>query len=150
MRLKLKSVSRGRTIEKTYRANEKVTQALIEKEKKQFLYKEGDRYVFMDTTDYSQIQVQGDQLADKRNYLVEGEEVELMMYDGTILDVGLPVQVKIKVAKADPGIKGDTVSGATKKVELETGMIIEVPLFIEQGESIMVDTRTGEYISRTE
>jgi len=150
MKVKAKSIQSGRIIEKTFRADEKVTQAIVEKKKMQFLYKESENFVFMDTDDYSQMYVSKDAVADKSDYLIEGEEAELSTYEGGVLDIELPPQVKLKVVKAAPGIKGDTVSGGTKKVELETGLVLDVPLFINEGENIIVDTRNGEYVSRTD
>ncbi len=150
MKVKCKNVRTGQTVEKTFRANEKVTQAIIEKETKQFLYREGDMFVFMDTEDYTQMQVSCDILGVRKDYLIEGEDVELVMYEDEILDIELPAKIKMNVKEATPGVKGDTVSGATKKVKLETGLEIEVPLFINEGENVLVDTRTGKYISRAE
>lgn len=150
MKIKAKNVRTGRIIEKTYRADEKVTQAIVQRQPKQFLYRDGENFVFMDTGDYSQLEVPGDQIGDRKDFLVEGEEVVLSLYDSDVLDVELPPQVKMKVTEAAPGLKGDSVSGSTKKVKLETGLSLEVPLFINQGESIIVDTRTGAYISRAD
>lgn len=150
MRIKLKEIKKGRTVEKTYRADEKVVQAIVEKKTKQYLYKDGDRYIFMDLEDYSQIEVDESAIGEKVNFLIEGLEVELLTYDNDVLDVELPPQIKMKVTKSDPGVKGDSVSGSTKKVQLETGLMIDVPLFIEQDENIIVDTRSNQYISRTD
>lgn len=150
MKIKAKDVKGGRIIEKTYRADEKVTQAIIEKTSKQYLYKEGDTFVFMDTEDYSQMNVAESVIGDKKYYLVEGEEVNIMMYDAEILDIEVPPQIKLKVTEAEPGVKGNTATGATKKIKLETGLEIDVPLFINEGEHVNVDTRTGAYVSRAE
>jgi elongation factor P len=150
MKVKAKSVQTGRIIEKTFRADEKVTQAIVEKASKQYLYREGDMYVFMDTEDYTQMQVPSNRIGDNKNYLIEGEDISLLMYEEEILDIEIPPQVKMKVIKAEPGIKGNTATGATKKVTLETGLEVEVPLFINEGENVIVDTRTGEYVSRTD
>lgn len=148
MKVKCKSVRGGQIVEKTFRASEKVPQAIVEKKTMQFLYKEGDRLVFMDTSDYSQVYVQEKFLAEKKGFLLEGEEIELAIYDGEVISAELPPQVRIKVIESAPGLKGDTVSGTTKKVKLETGLKIDVPLFINEGENILVDTRTGKYVSR--
>lgn len=150
MKVKGKNVRTGRIVEKTYRADGKVTQAIIERISKQFLYRENNMFVFMDTEDYSQMHVPDDRIGDKKNYLIEGEDVNLVMYDNEILDIELPPKVKIKVTKAEPGVRGNTAQGATKKVTLESGLDIEVPLFVNEGEYIVVDTRTGKYISRAE
>jgi elongation factor P len=149
MKVKAKSVRTGRIMEKTFRADEKVTQAIVEKTAKQFLYSDGNSFVFMDTEDYSQMEVPNERIGDKKNYLVEGEDVSLVIYDNEILDIELPPQIKMKVVEAEPGIKGNTATGATKKITLETGLTLEVPLFINEGENIIVDTRTGAYVSRT-
>lgn len=150
MKVKAKNVRTGRIVEKTFRADEKVTQAIVERPSKQFLYRESDMFVFMDTEDYSQMHVSSDRIGDKKNYLIEGEDVNLVMYDNEILDIELPPQIKVKVTKAEPGVRGNTAQGATKKVTLETGLEVEVPLFVDEGEYVVVDTRTGEYISRAE
>ncbi len=148
MKVKVKSVKSGKTLEKTFRTKDKIVQAIVDKSTKQFLYKNGDKYVFMDTGDYSQIEVSADCLAGKTDYLIEGEEIELTVYEGEVIEAELPPQIKLEVTVSSPGIKGDTVSGSTKKVTLETGLVVDVPLFIKQGESVIVDTRTGEYLSR--
>lgn len=150
MKVKAKSVISRRIIEKTFRADEKVTQAIVEKSQKQFLYREGDSYVFMDLEDYSQMSIPIERISDKKNFLIEGFDIGVLMYENDILDIELPPQVKMKVTKAEPGVKGNTSSGATKKVLVETGLEIEVPLFINEEEYVMVDTRSGDYISRAE
>lgn len=150
MRMKLKSLVRGRTFEKTYRAEVKVTQAILEKTDKQFLYRENKDYVFMDMEDYSQLTVPESRIGDNKYYLLEGETVVLAMYEGDVLDIELPQKLKMKVVKAEPGLRGDSATGSTKKVELETGLVIDVPLFIEQEQSIIVDSRTGEYVTRAD
>jgi elongation factor P len=150
MKVKTKSVKTGKIIEKNFRADEKVIQAIVDTKTMQYLYNEGEALVFMDTEDYSQMNVPIDRIGDKKNFLVEGNEVSIMMYEGEILDIDLLPQVNIKVKEAEPGLKGNTASGATKKVQLETGLELDVPLFINQGDIIVVDTRSGEYISRAE
>ncbi|MFW6134454.1 MAG: elongation factor P [Elusimicrobiota bacterium] len=150
MKVKCRNIETGQIIRKTFRANEKVTQAIVDKKTMQFLYKEDSVYVFMDTQDYSQKRVSGDRIGNKKNFLVEGKEADLVVYEEQILDINLPPKVEMKVIKAPPGVKGNTVSGATKKVKLETGLEVDVPLFIEKGEKIIVDTRTAEYVSRAD
>jgi elongation factor P len=150
MKVKIKSVRSGKILEKTFRTKDKIVQAIVDKSTKQFLYKNGDKYVFMDTADYSQIEVPQSRLDGKKEYLIEGEEVDLTVYEGEVIEAELPPQIKMEVTVSSPGIKGDTVSGSTKKVTLETGLVVDVPLFINQGESIVVDTRTGEYVSRAD
>jgi len=150
MKVKAKNVSTGQIVEKTFRASEKVTQAIVEKKSMQYLYRDGEFLVFMDNGDYTQMSLPKEQIGESINYLIEGNEADLIMYGSEILDVDLPAKIKMNVSEAEPGIKGNTVSGGTKRVKLETGLEIDVPLFIEEGENIIVDTRTGEYISRTE
>ncbi len=150
MKVKAKNVSTGQIVEKTFRATEKVTQAIVEKKTMQFLYRDGESFVFMDTGDFSQLNVHSTLIGDKKEYLIEGNEADLIMYGTEILDVEFPPKIVMEVTQAAPGVKGNTVSGATKKVKLETGLEVDVPLFIEQGEKVIVDTRTGEYISRAD
>ncbi|MFH1416510.1 MAG: elongation factor P [Elusimicrobiota bacterium] len=150
MKVKAKNIISGKTIEKTFRADEKVTQAIVENRKVQYLYREGDMYVMMDIEDYSQMYVPVARLGERGNFLIEGNEVDLVMYNNEILDIEMPPQVRMKVVKADPGIKGNTATGATKKVRLETGHEIDVPLFINENDSVIVDTRSGEYVSRAD
>jgi elongation factor P len=150
MKVKTKNVSTGRIVEKTYRADEKVKQAIVEKSTKQFLYREGDDFIFMDNEDYTQMPVSINKLDGKEKYLKDGEDVGLLIYDNDVLDIDLPPQVQMKVTEAAPGVKGNTATGATKKVKLETGLEVEVPLFINEGERIVVDTRSGDYISRAD
>ena len=148
VRTKLRNVRTGAVIERTFRADEKVQLAVIDKREMQYLYREGDVYVFMDTDDYEQVHVDGDALGPAARYLKEGNTAVLPTYESQVLGVELPAAVELNVADTEPGVQGDRVSGARKPATLETGLVVQVPLFVEPGEAVKVDTRTGEYLSR--
>jgi elongation factor P len=148
VRTKLKNVRTGAVLERTFRADEKVPLAVIDKREMQYLYREGDMYVFMDTDDYEQVRVDGDALGPAARYLKEGNTAVLPTYESQVLGVELPAAVELNVADTEPGVQGDRVSGARKPATLETGLVVQVPLFVEPGEAVKVDTRTGEYLSR--
>jgi elongation factor P len=148
VRTKLKNVRTGAVLERTFRADEKVPLAVIDKREMQYLYREGDVYVFMDTDDYEQVRVDGDALGPAARYLKEGNTAVLPTYESQVLGVELPAAVELNVADTEPGVQGDRVSGARKPATLETGLVVQVPLFVEPGEAVKVDTRTGEYLSR--
>ncbi len=148
VRTKLKNVRTGAVIDRTYRADEKLGLALIDKREMQFLYRESDDYVFMDTETYDQIHVSPTTLGEAVNYLKEGDGAVLPMYNGEIVGVDLPAAVVLEVAETEPGMQGDRVSGARKAATMETGLVVKVPLFVETGEKLKIDTRTGEYLAR--
>ena len=148
VRTKLKNVRSGAVIERTYRADEKLEQAIIEKRDMQFLYRDGADFVFMDTTSYEQMTASPDSLADAPSYLKEGDAANLQMYNGEIVGVDLPAAVELTVTETEPGIQGDRVSGARKPATLQTGLVVQVPLFVNTGDVIKVDTRSGEYLTR--
>jgi elongation factor P len=148
VRTKLKNVRSGAVIERTYRADEKLEQAIIEKRDMQFLYRDGTDFVFMDTTSYEQMNAAPDSLGDAPTYLKEGDAANLQMYNGEIVGVDLPAAVELKVTETEPGIQGDRVSGARKPATLQTGLVVQVPLFVNTGDVIKVDTRSGEYLTR--
>jgi elongation factor P len=148
VRTKLKNVRTGAVLERTYRADEKLDQAMIDKRDMQFLYLDGDDYVFMDSTDYEQLQAPRASLGASAQFLKEGDSAVLQMYDGEIVGVDLPAAVELTVAETEPGIQGDRVSGARKPAILETGISVQVPLFVNTGDKVKVDTRTGEYLTR--
>ncbi len=148
VRTKLKNLRTGAVVERTYRADEKLEQAIIEKREMQFLYRDGADYVFMDNSSYEQLQVPRTALGDAANFLKEGDAVYLQMYGTEIVGVDLPAAVELSVAETEPGIQGDRVSGARKPATLETGLVVQVPLFVNPGETIRVDTRSGEYLTR--
>ena len=148
VRTKLKNVRSGAVIERTYRADEKLEQAIIEKRDMQFLYRDGADFVFMDTTSYEQMTASPDSLGGAPSYLKEGDAANLQMYNGEIVGVDLPAAVELKVTETEPGIQGDRVSGARKPATLQTGLVVQVPLFVNTGDAIRVDTRSGEYLTR--
>jgi elongation factor P len=148
VRTKLKNVRTGAVIERTYRADEKLDQALIDKREMQFLYLDGDSYVFMDNTDYEQMPTERSSLGDSPSFLKEGDSVVIQMYDGEIVGVDLPAAVELTITETEPGVQGDRVSGARKPATLETGLQIQVPLFVNTGDRVKVDTRTREYLTR--
>jgi elongation factor P len=148
VRTKLKSVRTGAVVEKTFRADQKVQLAVIDKREMQYLYREGDAYVFMDNESYEQIHVDAADLGQAVRYLKEGDTAVLPMYRDRVIGVDLPAAVELTVADTEPGVQGDRVSGARKPATLETGLVIQVPLFVEPGGRIKVDTRTGEYLAR--
>lgn len=148
-KVKLRDVSAGHTIEKSFQSNEKLVRARLDSRPMQYLYNEGDLYYFMDQENFEQIPLDANHLGDALNYLKEGQTVEISSYKGKIVDVEMPITVELEVTETDPGFKGDTAAGGTKPATLETGFNIQVPLFINQGDSIKVDTRTGSYLERS-
>ena len=148
VRTKLKNVRTGAVIERTYRADEKLEQAIIDKREMQYLYRDGDQYVFMDNTSYDQMHVDPSALVAASRFLKEGDSAVLQMYKGEIVGVDLPAAVELTIAQTDPGLQGDRVSGAKKPATLETGHVIQVPLFVNPGDKVKVDTRSGDYITR--
>jgi elongation factor P len=148
VRTKLRNARTKAVIERTFRAGEQVEQAVIDKREMQYLYRDGPDYVFMDNVSYEQIHVSGSSLAEAASYLKEGDSAVMQMYDSEIVGVDLPAAVELTVAETEPGLQGDRVSGARKAATLETGLVVQVPLFVNPGERIKVDTRTGEYLTR--
>jgi elongation factor P len=148
VRTKLRNVRTGAVLERTYRGSETLEQAVIDKRDMQFLYRDGVDYVFMDQSTYDQLTVTRETLGDAAEYLREGGDANVQLYDGDVVGVDLPASVELKVTETEPGIQGDRVSGARKPATLETGLVVQVPLFVNPGESIKVDTRTGEYLTR--
>jgi elongation factor P len=148
VRTKLKNVRTGAVLERTYRADERIEQAIIDKREMQFLYRDGTNYVFMDTSSYEQLEVAAGALADSASYLKEGNQAVLEMYGGEIVGVDLPAAVELAVTETEPGLQGDRVSGARKPATVETGLVVQVPLFVNTGDTIKVDTRSGEYLTR--
>ena len=148
VRSKLKNIRSGSVVEKTFRAGETVERANIDKREMQYLYRDSDTFVFMDNETYEQINVTPATLGQTTNFLVEGSSAILLMFGDEIVSTELSASVELVIAETEPGIRGDRVSGATKPATLETGLAIQVPLFLETGELVKVDTRTGSYISR--
>lgn len=148
VRTKLRNARSGAVIERTYRGDERLEQAIIDKRDMQYLYRDGDDYVFMDQSTYDQVPVSSKSLGDAANFLVETGKAMLVLHDDEIIGIELPASVELTIAETEPGIQGDRVSGARKPATLETGYVVQVPLFVGPGEVIKVDTRTGEYITR--
>ncbi|MEO7427814.1 MAG: elongation factor P [Acidimicrobiales bacterium] len=148
VRTTLRNMRNGGQSDRTFRADEKLDQAMIDKRDMQFLYRDGDHYVFMDNESYDQLHVAPPALADAVNYIVDGSSVTLQMYGDEIVGSELPAAVELNIAETEPGVQGDRVSGARKPATLETGLVLQVPLFVNPGDRIKVDTRSGEYITR--
>jgi len=148
VRMKLKNVESGVVVDRTFRADENVQQAIIDRRNHQFLYRDDLGFHFMDGETFTQIALESDEIGDAVSFLKEGDSIDLAMYEGRPIGINLPVSVELEVTQAEPGVKGDRVSGATKPVTLETGLVVQVPLFVEQGDRIKVDTRTGGYMTR--
>lgn len=148
VRTTLKNVRTGQVVDRTFRAGEKFDRAVMAKREMQFLYRDGGDYVFMDNSTYEQMNVGPGALGDASNYLVEGSTAILVMYEDEIIGTELPAAVELTIAETEPGVQGDRVSGARKPATLETGLVIQVPLFVNPGEKVKVDTRSGEYLTR--
>lgn len=148
VRTKIKNLETGQVLEQTFRGGSKVDKPDLEQKFVQFLYQEGEQYVFMDTQNYDQVYVAAEYLGDAINYLIPNIEVQLLYYKGRPIGVDLPTSIVMTVASTEPGMRGDTATGATKPATMETGLVVAVPLFIEEGERLKIDTRTGEYIER--
>lgn len=148
VRTKLRSVRSGAVVDRTFRADEKVGLAILEKREMQYLYRDGDDLVFMDSGTYEQFHVPVRVVGGVANYLTEGASPIVATYEGTPISVELPASVVLTVASTEPGVKGDRVSGAMKPATLETGLVVQVPLFVEPEDRVKVDTRTGEYLTR--
>ena len=148
VRTKLKNVISGGVVEKTFRPTEKFPQARIDRVDMQYLYNDGDLYYFMNNETYDQIAINQDTLGDALKFVKENEMVEVCSYNGNVFAVEPPLFVELEITETEPGFKGDTAQGATKPAIVETGAQVNVPLFVEQGDKIKIDTRTGEYLSR--
>jgi elongation factor P len=148
VRTKLKEVETGKVVEKTFRAGENVEQAIVERSTVQFLFREGDDFILMDNESFEQRVAPPSAIGDAANFLVEGDELQIQVYDGRIVGVELPASKVLEITHTDPGVAGNTATSATKPATLETGLEIQVPLFIDTGEKVKVDTRSGSYISR--
>ena len=147
VRTKLKDLDTGATLDKTFRAGEKMERAILETKKMQFLYKD-QHYNFMDMANYEQIQLSEDQVSDEKDYFLENMELSVVYHDGRPISIELPIFIEASVVETEPGIKGDTVGTSFKPARIETGAKVQVPLFINNGDRIKIDTRTGEYITR--
>ena len=148
VRTKLRNARSGAVIERTYRSDERLEQAIIDKRDTQFLYRDGDDYIFMDQSTFDQVPVAAKSLGDAAHFLKETGKAMLVLHDEEIIGIELPASVELLVAETEPGIQGDRVSGARKPATLETGFVVQVPLFVGPGDAVKVDTRSGEYITR--
>ncbi|MCY8484446.1 elongation factor P [Bacillus atrophaeus] len=148
VRSKLRNLRTGAIQEKTFRAGEKVAKAQIETKTMQYLYANGDQHVFMDTSSYEQLELSASQIEYELKYLLENMSVHIMMYDTETLGIELPNTVELKVVETEPGIKGDTASGGTKPAKTETGLVVNVPFFVNEGDTLVVNTTDGSYVSR--
>lgn len=148
VRTKLRNVKTGAVIERTLNAGVKVEVAMVEKKEMQYLYADGEDFVFMDNQTYDQHHVPGAVVGEASAYMTEGQTAVVAMHEGAAITVELPASVTLSVKKTDPGVKGDRVSGALKPATLETGVEVQVPLFIEEGDRVKVDTRSGDYLER--
>ncbi len=148
VRTKLKNIINGGVVEKTFRPTEKFPQARIDRKEMQYLYADGDMYNFMDTENYEQTALNSDEVGDALKFVKENEMVKVCSYNGKVFAVEPPLFVELEITDTEPGFKGDTATGATKPATVETGAVVAVPLFVNQGEKIKIDTRTGEYLSR--
>ena len=148
VRTTLKNARTGQVIDRTFRAGEKVDRATLNKREMQFLYRDADDYVFMDSTTYEQLNVGPTALAAAASFLVENMSAILVMYEDEIIEVELPASVELTVTETEPGLQGDRVSGARKAATLETGKVVQVPLFVNIGDRVKVDTRSGDYLTR--
>ncbi|MFQ5517688.1 MAG: elongation factor P [Acidimicrobiia bacterium] len=149
VRMKLRNLDSGAVVERTFRAGEDVPRAMVDRRRFQFLYRDGEDFHFMDLETYNQIALMSDVVGDAAGYLVDGAEVTIPLFRDRPLAIDLPTSVELTVTYAEPAVKGDRASGATKPVTLETGLVVHVPLFIDTGDRLKVDTRSGQYITRT-
>ncbi len=148
VRSKIRNVRTGAVIDKTFNAGIKVEQAIVDRQDMQFLYRDGDDFVFMNTSTYEQMHVPPSALGEATDYLTEQMIAQIAQYEGEIIGVEIAAAVELAIAETEPGVQGDRVSGARKPATLETGKVVQVPLFVEPGDKIKVDTRSGEYITR--
>ncbi len=148
MKAKLKNLRTGGTLEKTFNTNIKLEKANIQRSTVQYLYNTGDTFNFMDLQTFEQLELTKDQVGDDRNYLIENMNVDVIQYEGELLGLVLPDKIELTVTETEPAVKGNTTNNATKDATLETGLLVRVPLFIEQGEKILISTKDGKYVSR--
>lgn len=148
VRTKLRNVKQGTVVDRTFKASEKLEVAEVDKKQVQYQYRAGDEYHFMDMQTYEDLALSAEALGDHLNYLIEGMELEVWIYQGEPIGIEIPITVELKVVEAPPSFRGNTAAGNTKPVTLETGLVVNVPYFIEAGEVLKIDTRTGQYIER--
>ncbi len=148
VRLKMKNLMTGNIIEQTFRPEEKMKSAYLEHKKMQYLYKSDDTYTFMDSQTYEQVELSGADLGDAVHFLIENIVVDVVYFQSKAVSVELPTFIEVAIAHTEPGVKGDTATGATKPAQIETGYTVMVPLFVNEGDKVRIDTRTGEYLER--
>jgi elongation factor P len=148
VRTKLRNLKSGSVVDRTFNAGVNVGLAIVERKEMQYLYRDGDDFVFMNTESYDQHHVPSAVVGDAASYLTEGATANVSMHEGNAIGVELAASVVLRVTRTDPGVKGDRVSGALKRATLETGLVVQVPLFVEEGDSVKVDTRSGQYLTR--
>jgi len=148
VRTRIKNISTGQVFDRTFKVGEKIKDVFVDKQIMQFLYIDGDTYYFMDNNTYEQIGIHKSVLGDAVKFLKEGINVQVATQDGRVINVELPNFVELEVTETDPGVRGDTVSGGSKPATLETGAVVQVPLFVNIGDKVKVDTRTGAYVER--
>ena len=148
VRTKLKSVTSGKIIDRTFNAGTKVETANVDRRDMQYLYHDGTDYVFMDTKDYDQVNISAELVGDAANYMLENQDLQISFHEGTPLSVELPPSVELTITHTEPGLQGDRSTGGSKPATLETGYEIQVPLFLEEGVKVKVDTRSGDYLGR--
>lgn len=147
-KVKLRDINAGHTVERSFQSNDRLVRARIDERQMQYLYNDGDLYYFMDQESFEQMPLNSEQLGDALNYLKEGNAVELSSYKDKIVGITMPITVELEIAETDPGFKGDTATAGTKPAKLETGLTIQVPIFINEGDVVKVDTRSGTYLER--
>ena len=148
VRTRLKNLKTGSVLEHTFRSGDKVIKPDLEERGMQFLYREGNAFHFMDTGSYEQIYLDEDHMGDAANYMIENLAVKILFFRGEPIGIDLPIFIALAISETEPGVRGDTVSGATKQAKLQSGAIVQVPLFLNEGDRVKVDTRTGTYIER--
>ncbi|WP_332646698.1 elongation factor P [Lysinibacillus sp. 54212] len=148
VRSKLRNLRNGNVVEKTFRAGEKVEKAMVENRKMQYLYAQGDEHVFMDMESYDQTTLAATQIEDELKYLLENMELHIQSFQGEMIGIELPNTVTLVVAETEPGIKGDTASGGSKPAKMETGLMVNVPFFVNEGDKLIINTTDGSYVSR--
>lgn len=148
MKTKLKNLKTGAVLEKTFRSVETVEQIVLDEKEMEYLYQDGEHFWFMDTTNYEQVPLSKEVIGDAFRYLKENTKVQVVFYEGKVVGVEIATFVELKVTQTEPGFRGDTVSGSYKPATLETGLVVQVPLFIKEGDILKIDTRTGDYMQR--
>jgi elongation factor P len=148
VRMKMRGVKSGSTVERTFMAGEKFQRAMVDRKAVQYLYREDDTYHFMDTDTFEQFPMSSEQLGNIVSYLTDNQALDILTYQDTPIGAELPSSVELRIARTDPGFRGDTATGGTKPATLETGLVVQVPLFVNEGDHIRVDTRTGGYLER--